>query len=206
MLSASIHLAIAACAIGGAVPPSATRTAGHAIDLRTLERLDETRQDIGPLRTSLAMQPTDLRQPLGFDHVYRLPGGEDGSERLARISGGLAAVFPRSTYRTTEKGQLALVPPGTIFYLGSLPAGSAPSPAVSAAIHDLRYPSQRTEAGDVERVLGIDTRVSDSPQATPPQVVMTEKAPRGIMTDEAYRATRVRTLLQMAATQSQVSR
>lgn len=78
--------------------------------------LQQGHQDVDPLARSLLRQPTDLRAPSAFESVYDLGGG-----RLARIDGGLYAVFPRSTYTMDAQGVLPTIPPGTIFYIGAPP-------------------------------------------------------------------------------------
>ncbi|MBY0311055.1 MAG: hypothetical protein K2W85_03200 [Phycisphaerales bacterium] len=94
------------------------------------QMIDAGRADRGPLATSARRVPIDLRVPLSFDRVYRVPGSTTGvqvpgaaagEELYARISGGLTAVFPRSDYVSTKRGPAALIPPGTIFYIGALP-------------------------------------------------------------------------------------
>lgn len=94
------------------------------------QMIDAGRADRGPLATSARRVPIDLRVPLSFDRVYRVPGSTTGvqvpgaaagEELYARISGGLTAVFPRSEYVATKRGTAAIIPPGTIFYIGALP-------------------------------------------------------------------------------------
>ncbi len=94
------------------------------------ETVDAGRADRSPLATSARRMPVDLRIPLSFDRVYRVPGAQtgvrvpgaaSGEDLFARISGGLIAVFPRSEYVSTRRGPAAVVPPGTIFYVGGLP-------------------------------------------------------------------------------------
>jgi hypothetical protein len=49
---------------------------------------------------------------------------------FARVSGGIAAVFPASEYISDRKGKVhTVVPAGTVFYIGGVPAAtSAPAP------------------------------------------------------------------------------
>lgn len=88
--------------------------------------------DVGPLAESLRITPIDLRKPSRFDAVYRTH-----DDQLMRIDGGLRAVFPRSVYAASPGGAVALIPPGTVFYIGDPPAatpaaGQAPSRALPA--------------------------------------------------------------------------
>ncbi|HWB19065.1 MAG TPA: hypothetical protein VG711_02105, partial [Phycisphaerales bacterium] len=89
--------------------------ASHSQDLK---EVDQGFGDEGPLRTSLRDFSVDLRLPTGFQKVYQVPGRED---ELMRVSGGLIAVFPRSVYATGRGGgQLPLIPPGTVYYIGGI--------------------------------------------------------------------------------------
>lgn len=88
--------------------------------------------DVSPLQQSLSLEPVDLRQPSGFDRVYRLPTrpnffGRVRESAFFRASGGLVAVFPQSSYRTVGRGvDIAEVPAGTVYQLGPIESGSAP--------------------------------------------------------------------------------
>lgn len=75
--------------------------------------------DASPMSNSLELMPIDLRDPAGFDRVYRLPT-EDGS-LFARADGGLTAIFPRSEYTATPWGTVAEVPAGTVWVIGQTP-------------------------------------------------------------------------------------
>ena len=81
----------------------------------TLEAVDQTIEDVSALSASLRKIETGLRQPGGFEHVYRVPGEDD---RLMRIHGALHAVFPRSVYARDRKGLRPLIPNDTVFYVG----------------------------------------------------------------------------------------
>lgn len=171
----------------------------------SLERLDQARQDTGPLSTSLLMQPTDLRVPLDFEDVFRIGG--PGGERLARISGGLAAVFPRSTYRVTSKGLQVQVPPGTVYYLGSLPAEPTVTRPISPVAAALSANTRAASAVPVTpRLTGTDSPAITRTQTQLRQDVSEHQVAGCIMTDEQYRGARVRELLQTAAARSQASR
>lgn len=182
------------------------------VDSRGLKRLDQGYEDIDPLRASLRMQPVDLRMPLDFDAVYSLPG-RGATDRLVRMSGALAAVFPRSEYASMERGVRVLVPANTVFYIGSLPAGAEETPRVvapgsAAARADLGRAD--SAADGLARTLDVSTAsfandvgaMSDARVA--PRALAT--AGRGIMNDEGYRAARVRQLLETAAATNPTTR
>lgn len=84
-------------------------------------RVQQGFDDAEPLARSMAIPRHDLRAPIGFEDVYDL-----GDGRLARIDGGLIAVFPRSTYERRGEGLTPTIPPGTVFYLG-MPPPAAPA-------------------------------------------------------------------------------
>jgi hypothetical protein len=193
---------MAVCAAGSAALAVQTATPPQPIDMRALQRLDQARQDTGPLATSLLLQPTDLRIPLDFEDVYRVGNGD----RLARINGGLAAVFPRSTYLVTSKGLQAQVPPGTVYYLGSLPKEPVRSRSVSPVTAAMFADTRAGTLVDSEQGGRQDPTPEIRSQTLIRQEVRDRDVANGIMTDEGYRAVRVRSLLQAAAASSQSSR
>jgi hypothetical protein len=73
--------------------------------------VDQGREDVGALGTSLRMEGVDMRLPAGFQRVYRVPGRDD---LLMRGNGALFAIFPESVYRATRNGRVAVAPPGTV--------------------------------------------------------------------------------------------
>lgn len=80
--------------------------------------------DVNPLQVSSRMLPLDLRRPTGWDRVYRLSGDpkrNGGKGLFARFDGGIAAVFPWSTYEATPRGFSPAVPAGTTYFIGALP-------------------------------------------------------------------------------------
>lgn len=77
--------------------------------------VDQGREDVGALGTSLRLQGVDMRLPTGFQRVYRVPGRDD---LLMRGNGALFAIFPESVYRDTRNGRVALAPPGTVYSIG----------------------------------------------------------------------------------------
>ena len=72
-------------------------------------------EDISPQAVFNIFRRVDMRTPSGFDRVYEVL---DSPGLLARRSGSLTAVFPRSVYAGNGT---PLIPPGTVFYIGALP-------------------------------------------------------------------------------------
>ena len=72
-------------------------------------------EDISPQAVSNTFRWIDMRTPIGFDRVYEVL---DSPGLLARRSGSVTAVFPRSVYAGNGT---PLIPPGTVFYIGPLP-------------------------------------------------------------------------------------
>jgi hypothetical protein len=95
-----------------ALPSAAQTVVSDAVEL---ERVDQSIEDADALSTSLRELRTDLRQPVGFEDVFRISGNEDV---LIRVGGGMFAVFPRSVYVNARFGPIALIPGGTVFYMG----------------------------------------------------------------------------------------
>jgi len=90
-----------------------------------LEAVDQQVDDVSALGLSLRQVQTSLQQPNDFSELYRSPYDDD---HLARIQGGLYAVFPRSTYAVDKEGSAyASVPPGTVFYIGPPPGWTLPT-------------------------------------------------------------------------------
>jgi len=130
-----------------------------------LRAIDPNVADVNPMSASLRDTRIDLRQPLGFTDVYRVPG-QPGL--LMRSSGAIFAVFPNSVYARTPTGPLALVPPGTVFYIGLPPAaptaGESISPHHSAV--DTRIESQQETRITTSTNSRIDTLLAEQPRAT----------------------------------------
>jgi hypothetical protein len=64
-----------------------------------------------------------MRMATNFERLYQLdskprPFGGPSNDYYMRMSGGVMAVFPRSTYVETKEGVRATVPPGAVFSLG----------------------------------------------------------------------------------------
>lgn len=144
-----------------------------------LKPVEPGRTDTGPLAASNRVLPADLRMPLGFDRVYRFQaraGGRSPVEMFARRSGGVTAVFPRSQYTESPEGPIPSVPPGTTFYLGSLPdsvtggdgAGSRNSPPRQAPANfvDRSAREPRADNSITTGVRQLDPRVIARSAAT----------------------------------------
>ena len=94
------------------------RPAGPPVlDPSSFRRVDPVVGDTDPLRMSLRELSVDLRLSDDFSNVYQLPDGH-----FARRSGGLTAIFPRSSYAPVNGGAIAEIPAGTVFYIGDVPA------------------------------------------------------------------------------------
>lgn len=161
--------------------------------------------DVGPLRISLRELRTDLRAPSAFDTVYRLPGPTAGHEPagdlLFRRDGALTAAFPRSVYSTTKGGTRAIVPPGTIYYIGEgsgplRPAEAPAAPPGPTGVADAR--------ADVPVSTLAATRTDSAAPAGPengPRPVVEQDRTRvlNVFLDADYCNTRVRQVLSAPA-------
>lgn len=168
--------------------------------------------DVGPLAQSLRITPIDLRKPTRFDAVYPAQG-----DQLMRIDGGLRAVFPRSVYRASPRGAVAMIPPGTVFYIGDPPATPAVvepiasragltarhatvSTLINARLHTAADPGRVNRR--VETTQGRLTRpTGHSPSWT--HTVLHDPAiadqPATLWNDDRFRAQRLDALLTRAA-------
>ena len=195
-----------------AVPLLLTITGVVGAQAQDLEPVDEAIEDIGPLSVSLRELQADLREPAGFDRVYRMPGRSD---LYMRIHGGLYAVFPQSTYVETRWGAMPVIPSNTVFYFG-LPSpellaqetSGPPAPPVdpySLRVHgrvDIQ-PINPGEAGVIRnRSAGRSAHARPEPRITPVRRIDASgpeaRGPR-IVTDPSYRAKRVHRLIRRAA-------
>jgi hypothetical protein len=188
-----------------------------------LRPIDASVEDINPLSASLRQIHSDLLQPSGFQHVYRVPGHDD---LLMRVSGGVYAVFPESDYATNRDGRtVPQIPAGTIFYIG-LPtklttpghvtkqSGAGIEPTVRLA-SELNSRSAIDIPDAAVRTM-IDSKIGDvdqngmpiAPTQQPPG--QADRAPSAmadparlegplIVNDSDYRARRLDELLQRAA-------
>lgn len=172
-----------------------------------LTPVDQGRADVGPLGLSLRRLQLDFRRPTGFDRVFQFTGpaaGTGGAQSsnaaggLARVSGALTAVFPRSTYVTSREGQtFAAIPAGTRFLIGDpgrTLAAEEPAPAVPS--RNAANTSMNTAA--TARVDRIADRSAVA--ATPPSGDAGQKrSTPSIVDDDGLRVRRVKSLLADAA-------
>ena len=179
--------------------------AAHGQEL--LKPIEQGVADVDPLSVSLRDLSVDLRQPIGFEQVYRVPGRPD---LLMRADGGLYAVFPQSTYMESEAGAVPLVPAGTVFYLGRPQVSplawggglaSVPEDRTGLRVRSRVSMTPIEEGGAQRREQGV--LAMPEPRAPRRDVgpVPTAEGP-AIVTDSAYRAVRVRELMRRAATAS----
>lgn len=158
--------------------------------------------DVNPQMADGLFRPVDLRAPMGFDRLYEIVGS-DGL--YARRSGAVTAVFDRSVY---ARDASALVPPGTIYYLGDLPVDLTRPGLFSPAIRReeaaeprasmFRVPSQTPDRRALTGAASqrLDLRVGkDAASGAPP----TRQTDRSIWTSESVRRQRVGELIRGAA-------
>jgi hypothetical protein len=97
----------------------AIRTAGTPL-WANAQLIEQGLDDESPLSSSLRVAPQQLGAPTGFIDLFRIGGA--GSNLFGRFDGGVAALFPRSTYAQGRQGTFATVPPDTRFVIGEPPA------------------------------------------------------------------------------------
>jgi hypothetical protein len=161
------------------------------VGAQTQPRLDRVTPgvgDIGPSSVDTRIAPPDLRQPVGFEGVYRVgtptPGALD-ARPLVRISGATLALFPRSAYMVTRDGPLPQIPAGTVFYLGHLPEEfTRPPPPTPPSMLALPLGSHALELN-----LSADLPRADGAPA--------ERGPTSMFSDEGFRRGRVAELLSL---------
>lgn len=198
--------AMLVCA-GGAWAQS--NAAGNGSGLR---RVDQGYADRSAISTSLRTFGVDLRTPAGFLDLYQLPGQDGRPGQYVRQSGAISAVFPRSTYRRVEDKTLATIPPGTVYYIGTLPenlTSSSPtrSAASSTALTSVQPTLLNSQASSQAVVTQLDTRPHPAadpqtpeaaPAPTPQRTVRAETDKPGILTSESYRVTRIAQIMNRA--------
>lgn len=161
--------------------------------------------DLSPLMNDNEFRPVDLRVPMGFERLYEIV---DSGGLFARRSGAVTAVFDRSIYGWNS---MPLVPPGTIYYVGSLPvdlarpgvfssslpyADEARAPSMhrvpsELAVRPLRNRSEDLSAGGrVDLRVGRDAVAKGLPPAQPAT---------SMWTNEDHRCRRVSELIRGAA-------
>lgn len=182
-----------------------------------LKPIEQGVADVGPFGLSFRRMQLDFRRPLGFDRVYELAkpaGSASGSSssqgQLARVSGALTAVFPRSLYVTNRDGQtFAAIPAGTRFVIGD-PANSINAEPVTRPV-PAPHATAATTAADTAAPSAADHRVpraasriaATSPVAAPADSPSEE--PPCILNDDDHRVRRVKLLLAEAATTGESS-
>lgn len=193
-------VALAVCCAAGMAQPTgqADRSAGA-------RRIEAGTTDRDPSRTSLRSLQADLRAPTGFEGVYQIDrvdalGGRETS--FMRIDGNLHAVFPRSVYARTSRGSVAVVPPGTTFFIGAPP--SPPTPARDlrhrSGFVDLSLPSRaEVRAGASTTGAAVDVSATRGgavqENASVPRERGTPGAELSLFESEAYHGYRVADLL-----------
>ena len=111
--AAAAGLALAGPVLGQLVPPA---------QVGQLRQVVPGGSDAEPMISNNEVVPIDLRAPTGFEGVYMLERNSVFGERrvyYARQDGGITAVFPRSVYANTARGQVAQIPPDTVFVIGN---------------------------------------------------------------------------------------
>lgn len=157
------------------------------------ERVEQGIGDVGPLSVSSRVAPVDLRHPLGFDAVYRLSEarvfGRSGDQGglLARVSGAVWAVFPRSVYAPTPQGMVVPVPPGTVFHIGGIPE-----------VIQAERPRSLLGADLGSAVLGRVDLGARRTAAAPAALDSHEQGPATIFASEAFRRARLEEILGVA--------
>ncbi len=142
---------------------------------QTQQRVLPGVEDVSPLRKIEDDLYRDLRTPVGWDAVYRVPVKDaQGNVKwmYARRSGALTALFPLSVYNVSRDGVEIAVPPGTVFHLGPIDSALRDGSATGEATP----PSSGTQAS--------------STTATPAKPL-----PMCVMEHEPYRQARMRQLL-----------
>ncbi|MFG0259487.1 MAG: hypothetical protein ACF8LK_03960 [Phycisphaerales bacterium JB041] len=161
--------------------------------------------DLSPLMADNEFRPVDLRVPMGFERLYEIV---DSGGLFARRNGAVTAVFDRSIYGWNS---MPLVPPGTVYYVGSLPvdlarpgvfasalpfADQTPAPSMHRVPSELAVRPVRSRAEDLSAGGRVDLRVGReaAPKNPPPREPATS-----MWTDEDHRRRRVGELIRGAA-------
>lgn len=228
-LAWAIALPAITCAISPAWGQGAGTASDNAHPLpagqiKGLTPVDAGRPDMSPFSLSFRRLQMDLRLPLGFDQVYQIDpappllgavGRPTGAPRFARRSGALTAVFPRSEYQSTEDGVKVIVPADTRFHIGRMdggltPAGPAPGTAptgpsswhgastIASMIADHSVDRGVRRAGPGPQA-AVSVAMPPSPAPPSPPTAAQAATREGMMTSEAYRVRRLKSLLNEAA-------
>ena len=76
-------------------------------------------EDRNTLSATHKLESTSFYQDHSFERLYRVAGTES---IYVRKSGALSAVFQGSEYAETRQGSIALIPAGTVYCIGEIPA------------------------------------------------------------------------------------
>jgi len=207
---------VGVCALaGGAIAqaPGQPEGAGRGFGVEGLRRIDPGTADLSPNGASLRILPDVLRPPTGFEQLYAVPQGApigsrapgtvapgtdfsgSGERYFARADGGVVAVFPRSVYVPTQAGNIPLIPPGTVFHIGSpesiLGERSGGSPSTPSTTSPWRV-NTRVDLRVDRSLAGAGAREAERGLRQP------RRRPGSICTDEPYRRRRVAELLDAA--------
>jgi hypothetical protein len=199
--------AIPACvAVLGLVAPLAAQPSNLPAGAK---KVDPGVGDVNSLGVGRVDLRKDLRRDSQFGSVYKFtqptPYGQPGQTTTTffRVDGGLTAAFPQSIYTDTASGPIPLVPPGTTYYIGTLPdpwsrpAGPGPETGAervrSPHYVDLRVDTSVPDPRQPAPTAHHPAPAPPSPSPAPPAQV------QSLWTDEAYRAMVVGGLLDRAA-------
>ena len=192
---------------------------------RDLQVVDPGVGDVGPLGISTRSLPIDLRNPSHFDRVYRVPGSSRGvnglsstptGEKLARVDGGITAVFDRSEYVQTKKGIRPVFPANTIFYIGHSPLLDLPDAARphERSVNAVSY-AINAQASTLDAALPRNSAAQPADfRVHPGDELLSQEAARplkpdapepvaNVFTDEQFRRTRIRSLLMSAVARAE---
>jgi|GEM_PF-1631253 len=170
------------------------------VDRRALQPVEQGVADTGPLSANRRVVPLDLRVPSGFDRVYKF--GQGSSSKFARRSGGITAVFPRSTYIGSTSGLVALIPPGTVFYVGKLPDSLFGGGVAGLGSRPILKPLMLVDTSAIDSARAPANRPADSRQGNravvPPGQVRESTTAFSVFDDERFRTRRIEELLDRA--------
>jgi len=148
-----------------------------------LRRIEQGIDDMDTLAVSLRVMSPDLRSPAGFTQLF-----EDTANpgTFVRVNGATYAVMPRTEYALDEDDNvIALVPAGTVFYLGGLPTPDkqiTPMPAASRGVARSRAMPVRSAVPASDIMLA---------QLMMPSAIRAIEAERARASDQRLRAARI---------------
>jgi hypothetical protein len=175
---------------------------GQTSDDARFREVEAGFEDLSDRAVSTRIRPVDMRTPTGFERVYEVVGS---GGLYARRAGAVTAVFDRSLYAGNAT---ALIPAGTVFYIGSLPVDLhrpgllSPRVAVAAPASSLVRADVSVDSRAIERVddasplQRVDLRVRPG-DGVPSRPVTDPRA--SIWSSESYRQRRIGELLRSVA-------